>query len=148
MTYIEKFKNPKWQKCRLKVMERDEYTCQCCGDANTTLNVHHKHYEFNKDPWDYPLTNLITLCEECHKVITDKKNEIKVSIDEITDTIMIEEVNELMKLISGLNPNDIELVKNFATFAYKIDNNISSALSSFFKTYFEGLKNKDDKWWE
>ncbi len=48
-------------------MERDGYTCQSCGDTETTLHVHHLEYYKNTDPWDYPDDRLITLCEFCHK---------------------------------------------------------------------------------
>src|SRR5579871_6334717 len=63
--YIEKLKNPKWQKMRLKVLERDEWKCQRCFEDDECLHVHHRYYEKNKDPWDYPIEALITLCEIC-----------------------------------------------------------------------------------
>ena len=69
--YPEKFKDPRWQKKRLEVMERDEWKCQKCGDKDNTLNVHHRYYENGKDPWDYPLEALITLCQDCHKYEKD-----------------------------------------------------------------------------
>lgn len=66
--YYEKLKDPRWQKKRLEVFQRDKFTCQKCFDDenNLTLNIHHLHYEKGKDPWDYPLESLVTLCEECH----------------------------------------------------------------------------------
>ncbi len=67
MTYKEKFKDPRWQKKRLKILERDDWTCQCCGDKESTLHVHHRYYKTGLDPWDYPDISLITLCEECHE---------------------------------------------------------------------------------
>lgn len=48
--YLEKLKDPRWQKKRLKVFERDEWTCQCCNDTESTLNVHHRYYKHNADP--------------------------------------------------------------------------------------------------
>ena len=65
-TYFEKLKDPKWQKMRLKVLERDEWKCQICDNDQNTLAVHHRYYEKGKEPWDYPMEALITLCEECH----------------------------------------------------------------------------------
>ena len=29
--------------------------------------MHHRWYEKNKDPWEYPDECLVTLCEECHE---------------------------------------------------------------------------------
>ncbi len=70
MGYAELLKDPRWQKRRLEIMERDEWTCQACGDTKATLTVHHKSYRMVDgkfvDIWDYPGEDLITLCEECH----------------------------------------------------------------------------------
>ena len=64
-TYSEKLKDPRWQKKRLLILERDGWSCQSCGDKESTLNVHHLWYEGN-DPWDAPEESLLTLCEPCH----------------------------------------------------------------------------------
>ena len=68
-TYAEKLKNPKWQKKRLEVLSRDNFTCKFCGDTETTLHVHHKKY--TGEPHDAPLKDLETLCEDCHYVETN-----------------------------------------------------------------------------
>jgi len=66
-TYAEKLKDPRWQKKRLEVFERDDWTCQECGDKTNTLVVHHEKYSKQyKNPWDYPFKLLSTLCEKCH----------------------------------------------------------------------------------
>lgn len=66
-TYSEKLRDPRWQKKRLEILSRDEFTCRNCGDTETTLHVHHKYYERNLEPWEYPEEALITLCEICHE---------------------------------------------------------------------------------
>ena len=63
--YKEKFLDPRWQKKRLEIFNRDQWTCQLCFSLSKTLHIHHKYYQ-NTDPWDYDSTALITLCEECH----------------------------------------------------------------------------------
>ncbi|HEV8328926.1 MAG TPA: hypothetical protein VGQ08_15730 [Nitrospiraceae bacterium] len=73
--YLKKFKDPRWQKMRLEVMSRDEFACQICFDSESTLNVHHRYYLANKDPWEYPLEALVTLCETCHESETDNRSE-------------------------------------------------------------------------
>jgi hypothetical protein len=70
-TYSNKLKSPHWQKMRLKVMQRDKFTCKLCKDTETTLNVHHKYYEQGKEPWEYPMSALVTLCQHCHEVISN-----------------------------------------------------------------------------
>lgn len=66
-SYSTKLRDPRWQKKRLRVMERDGFCCQNCGDTTTTLNVH--HFEYNGDPWETEDGNLITFCEDCHSFI-------------------------------------------------------------------------------
>jgi len=74
--YSEKLRDPRWQKKRLKVLERDYWTCQECGDKTTTLHVHHRKYIKGRNPWEYDDDVLITLCETCHEKIRSKKEEI------------------------------------------------------------------------
>ena len=54
---------------RRKVFERDNYTCQMCGEKGCRLNAHHIiHWAMDKDK-RYDETNGITLCENCHKKV-------------------------------------------------------------------------------
>lgn len=75
MNYIDKLKDPRWQKKRLKVLERYEFRCQFCWDDKTTLHVHHKYYKRGLDPWKYPMKALITVCENCHEKLHLKKED-------------------------------------------------------------------------
>lgn len=65
MTYIEKLKDPRWQKRRLEIFDRDGFMCQFCRSTTSTLCVHHIIYV--GDPWETPDECLITLCEDCHR---------------------------------------------------------------------------------
>lgn len=65
--YSEKLKDPRWQKKRLEILVRDEWTCQKCDDKTSMLVVHHKDYLDNVEPWDYPEELLIALCDDCHE---------------------------------------------------------------------------------
>lgn len=72
MSYEEKLKDPRWQKKRLEIMERDKFTCQVCErgiNDGTPLNVHHLVYDKEKEPWEYASSDLITLCERCHQKV-------------------------------------------------------------------------------
>ena len=64
--YAAKLKDPRWQKLRLQVFSRDDWKCTCCDSRENTLHVHHKYYDWDKDPWLYELDSLVTLCELCH----------------------------------------------------------------------------------
>ena len=68
MTYAEKLKDPRWQKKRLYILSRDNWTCCYCQDKETTLHVHHDYYEPNKAPWEADDESLLTLCEDCHEI--------------------------------------------------------------------------------
>lgn len=67
--YSKKLKDPRWQKKRLQIFNRDKWACKMCKDTETTLNVHHLEYIDGNDPWDYPNSMLITVCEHCHTEI-------------------------------------------------------------------------------
>lgn len=64
MNYSDKLKDPRWQKRRLKIFERDNWACVACGRTDQTLHVHHNTYV--GEPWDAPDEALKTLCEGCH----------------------------------------------------------------------------------
>ena len=61
----EKYNDPRWQKKRLKVFERDGFRCQACGTTTETLHAHHKRY--SGELWDSIDDDIQTLCEVCHK---------------------------------------------------------------------------------
>ena len=58
------YTDPRWQKKRLEILERDGWQCVACGSKDKTLNVHHLMY--NGKPWITPGPYLQTLCEDCH----------------------------------------------------------------------------------
>lgn len=66
MTYAEKLKDPRWQRKRLEILQRDDWACVRCGDKTKTLHVHHKRYKNNCEPWEYGEHDLEVLCEICH----------------------------------------------------------------------------------
>jgi hypothetical protein len=75
-TYAEKLRDPRWQKLRLEIMNRDGFKCGYCHDKTTTLTVHHAHYIKGCEPWEYGPELLITVCEDCHAKIESAKDSI------------------------------------------------------------------------
>ena len=71
ISYSEKLQHPKWQKKRLEILNRDNFTCTKCGDTETQLQVHHLKY--TGEPYDAPNENLITVCKYCHQVLEHAK---------------------------------------------------------------------------
>lgn len=75
-TYWDKLKDPRWQKKRLEILNRDEFRCVICGDDESTLNVHHGFYRKDLEPWEYPSESLHTLCETCHGQIKSEMQAV------------------------------------------------------------------------
>ncbi len=74
--FYKEYKNPKWQKLRLKILERDGFMCQYCQDKEEELHVHHKYYEKGKRIWEYNEDAFITLCKSCHEEETSCMKEV------------------------------------------------------------------------
>jgi len=72
MNYSNKLKDPRWQKRRLEILNRDNFKCKFCGDDKTELQIHHLKYK--GEPWEAPSEFLETLCKDCHHLITFNKN--------------------------------------------------------------------------
>lgn len=84
-TYWEKLRDPRWQKKRLEIMEIHDFQCELCQSENSPLNVHHKVYFKNKEPWEYKNHQLSCLCESCHQIEhgLDEKFKDLISLAEI-----------------------------------------------------------------
>jgi hypothetical protein len=65
--YSKKLQDPRWQKKRLEILDRDGFTCQMCMNDKEQLVVHHKRYLKGCEPWEYEPAYLITLCNSCHE---------------------------------------------------------------------------------
>lgn len=70
--YAKKLKDPRWQKKRLEILQRDNFGCMKCFSDSKTLHVHHRLYNKGVDPWDYENEYLVTLCEDCHQEETER----------------------------------------------------------------------------
>jgi 5-methylcytosine-specific restriction endonuclease McrA len=83
MTYADKLKDPRWQRKRLEVFQRDHFTCLSCNSTTTTLQVHHLKYLSDLDPWEYEMCYLITYCQVCHEtehLIGDNIRQIHLEV--------------------------------------------------------------------
>jgi hypothetical protein len=78
-TYSEKLKDPRWQKKRLEVMQRDGFKCRDCSSGTSTLHVHHCFYE-KGDPWNTDDAFLVTLCVDCHEHRQAGESKAKVAM--------------------------------------------------------------------
>ena len=140
--YSKLLKDPKWQKKRLEILSRDEFTCVSCGNDKETLHVHHCYYDKVNMPWEYPDASLITLCHECHKIETDEafdlkkdliaafakhgvlSNDLKMLIDILSDGDVSETRGEFFLLIHGF----IDSFINNKSYRSKILSNLKDEL--------------------
>lgn len=97
MDYKEQIKDPRWQKRRLEIFQKDEFTCKLCGNSQKTLHVHHIEYLSNHKIWEYDDKHLITLCEDCHSYVHELKalNIISKGVPYSDVLSFIETISEL-----------------------------------------------------
>lgn len=90
--FFAKYRDPRWQRKRLEVMNAANFTCQECKATDVTLNVHHKIYHKGHDPWDYKDKELVCLCERCHEcwhMLKGYANQLLVDLDESSIRSMV-----------------------------------------------------------
>lgn len=66
ISYSELLQDPQWQKKRLEILQSRGWACEKCDDTERTLNVHHRYYVKNREPWKYPDFCYQVLCRDCH----------------------------------------------------------------------------------
>lgn len=66
--FFKSYQTAEWQRLKYRVLERDNYTCQICGEKSGLMQVHHITYKHcGGKAYNAPMGDLITLCEECHR---------------------------------------------------------------------------------
>ena len=73
--YMERLRDPRWQRNRLAILERADWRCEGCGTAEVNLQIHHGWYERGRMPWEYPAEALYCLCDGCHERAESTKAE-------------------------------------------------------------------------
>lgn len=113
--FKDQYKHPKWQKKRLEVLEREDYTCQDCGNTESTLHIHHGYYERDKMLWEYPSKTLWCLCEGCHSVWEDVKRDFHYEIGQLNladcmgeSKHLIHEIHRCVLMQQEQRENDIK----------------------------------------
>ncbi len=116
MKYSGKLKDPRWQKKRLEIFERDNFKCQSCGDTKTTLVVHHRIYLQDTEPWDCPSDLLVTICEDCHHAeYMEREGWEEKLIDELRKKTF--EVS-IKWLYQAINQTDLTIDPNYTIWVF------------------------------
>lgn len=139
MGYSDLLKDPRWQKLRLKIFDRDGWKCRVCECEAKTLHVHHKKYVWGANPWDSPPEDLITVCENCHS--------------EYREGIRAAENHMLVSLRkAGYWPQDIVLIAD-ALAGFKDKRWLIPNLLNYFSRNEQSLMQQwrkivNSKWWK
>ena len=81
--------NENWFSFSDAVQLRDNYKCVKCGrrKGDIVLQTHHKKYKKGLEPWEYPLSDCISLCKGCHakehNLIEPSDGWALISIDDL-----------------------------------------------------------------
>lgn len=143
--YSEKLKDPRWQKKRLGILERDGWTCQRCFDSESPLAVHHLRYVPGWEPWDYPEHLLLTLCENCHEY---EYQTVKDSLSSLNEQVldkgfMSDDLRTLANAFNKLTPSKPpEVMATIIEYAFSNP----EVMHGIEEMYFKSLKkNKEGK---
>lgn len=97
MNFQDQYKHPNWQRLRLEALEAAEFTCQCCYGSESQLHVHHRQYFKGRMIWEYDLSELEVLCDDCHADAHYELNDLKRLISRIP----VDCLGEICSLIKG-----------------------------------------------
>jgi len=111
--YSEKLKDPRWQKKRLEIMQRDGFECKHCNCKSKELNVHHLYYEKFINPWESNNNYLITLCKDCHENRHVLEDNLKILISKIHDNDSLFEIQGILHHLISFNPYKLDLLNKF-----------------------------------
>lgn len=70
------YKSSRWRRVRAAVLKRDKYLCRRCSrygrlrEATTVHHIVHLNEDFSKA---FDMSNLISLCAECHNLLHPEK---------------------------------------------------------------------------
>lgn len=138
--YLEKLRDPRWQKLRLKVLERDEWCCQRCFDSTSTLHVHHRNYVPGQDPWDSPSDSLVTLCESCHTEEIEMQSEVDQRLLRALRSKFF--YRELIGIAAAIEEMPIEHTPDVVASVYEWALSTTEVQRTLIEMYFEFLRER------
>lgn len=134
MNYAEQLKSPMWQKKRLKILQRDNFTCLLCSDTETELHIHHKEYKSGKKPWEYEDSNFQTFCKYCHCIVECFKEYKLTPI--ISNKYFMDKCNIwVISTILNSQKHGLILAINY----YSDESNTQELITTIERTEFKGI---------
>lgn len=121
------------------VLNRDNYTCQICGEKDTRLEVH--HIQFRSKGGSNRMDNLVTLCRNCHKqihsggLVFDKKiksfkhaSHMNIMRSRLVEELRLEfgNVFETFGYLTKYNREKLNISKSHSSDAFVISHNFNA----------------------
>lgn len=121
------------------VLNRDNYTCQICGEKDTRLEVH--HIQFRSKGGSNRMDNLVTLCRDCHKqihsggLVFDKKiksfkhaSHMNIMRSRLIEELRLEfgNVFETFGYLTKYNREKLNISKSHSSDAFVISHNFNA----------------------
>ena len=104
--FSDQYKDPRWQKKRLQILERDRFTCRLCRDKESTLHVHHTRYEKGRAVWEAKDSVLVTLCTDCHSYAHTARDATGLALNQLEAGLLMfggkESVSDLFQILDIL----------------------------------------------
>lgn len=132
-TYKEKLLDPRWQKKRLEILQRDNWTCQRCGETKETLHVHHVHYQ-GCEPWDTEDKYLRTMCSSCHDYETERMKVVMLELKSSLTKLALDS-SDISEIASGFS----DYADNLAAFKIERDGAFPVALADMIRDYDDSI---------
>lgn len=136
--------SPLWQKKRLFIFERDNWTCCCCGEKTKSLHIH--HWQYGSAPWEVDDDMLITVCKDCHLFITKNKT---ASLEETLQLINLQrkgiKLNNIENTLMALaikNDDDLKKYINYISERYDYYSVSNKILETLILRWYERLSEK------
>lgn len=128
-TYAEKLRDPRWQKRRAEICDAAGWRCVQCGDDTEELNVHHKEYLKDHEPWDYHSSYLRCLCRTCHIISHLPVNKLIAAhetlsrsdpafVEEFLGRVLSEHILILRKMARHMTPKETRVLIETITAEY------------------------------
>jgi len=99
--------NVEWSIWKDKCFDRDSFTCRVCGKRGVALNVHHIKKWVKYPEYRYEVSNGISLCISCHKLVKGKEDETISFFQNILNSKQGIWIHELKKVLSDLAKNRV-----------------------------------------
>lgn len=104
----QKGSNYGFENTKAMVLNRDNYTCQCCKGKHKDSKLEVHHIIFRSQGGSDEESNLITLCHTCHKNLHGGKIKLKLSGKSKGNLKYATQMNSIRKQLFRLYPNAIE----------------------------------------